>query len=82
MIASISAIFFLHHQVVVEKKLMREKNLSRHDVGREKFLCEVGALFLTLTNSSSVVICQVLYCHIDKHCFNTYVGFSAQIFVL
>ncbi|PUZ38372.1 hypothetical protein GQ55_9G191100 [Panicum hallii var. hallii] len=28
-------------QVVVEKKLMREKNLSRHDVGREKFLCEV-----------------------------------------
>jgi hypothetical protein len=45
---------FLHHQVVVEKKLMREKNLSRHDVGREKFLCEVGALFLTLTNSTSV----------------------------
>nr|CAB3494244.1 unnamed protein product [Digitaria exilis] len=28
-------------QVVVEKKLMREKNLSRHDVGCEKFLCEV-----------------------------------------
>ncbi|KAG2537115.1 hypothetical protein PVAP13_9NG250300 [Panicum virgatum] len=28
-------------QVVVEKKLMREKNLSRHNVGREKFLCEV-----------------------------------------
>lgn len=37
---------FLRHQVVVEKKLMREKNLSRHDVGREKFLCEVGAWFL------------------------------------
>jgi valyl-tRNA synthetase len=28
-------------QVVVEKKLMREKNLSRHDLGREKFLEEV-----------------------------------------
>ena len=25
-------------QVVVEKKLMREKNLSRHDIGREEFL--------------------------------------------
>lgn len=28
-------------QVVVEKKLMREKKLSRHDLGREKFLEEV-----------------------------------------
>ena len=28
-------------QVVVEKKLMREKGLSRHDIGREKFVEEV-----------------------------------------
>ena len=28
-------------QVVVEKKLMREKGLSRHDLGREKFIEEV-----------------------------------------
>ncbi|KAG0496382.1 hypothetical protein HPP92_001073 [Vanilla planifolia] len=28
-------------QVVVEKKLMRESKLSRHDVGREKFVAEV-----------------------------------------
>ena len=28
-------------QVVVEKKLMREKGLSRHDIGREKFVDEV-----------------------------------------
>ena len=28
-------------QVVVEKKLMREKNMSRHDLGREKFVDEV-----------------------------------------
>lgn len=28
-------------QVVVEKKLKNEKGLSRHDLGREKFLKEV-----------------------------------------
>ena len=28
-------------QVVVEKKIMREKKLTRHDLGREKFLEEV-----------------------------------------
>uniref|UniRef100_H3CRE9 Valine--tRNA ligase n=1 Tax=Tetraodon nigroviridis TaxID=99883 RepID=H3CRE9_TETNG len=28
-------------QVVVEKKLMREKGMSRHDLGREKFIQEV-----------------------------------------
>ena len=28
-------------QVVVEKKLKREKNLTRHDLGREKFVEEV-----------------------------------------
>ena len=28
-------------QVVVEKKIMREKGLSRHDLGREKFMEEV-----------------------------------------
>ena len=28
-------------QVVVEKKLKKEKNLSRHDLGREKFVEEV-----------------------------------------
>ncbi|KAL6641285.1 hypothetical protein ACP70R_019466 [Stipagrostis hirtigluma subsp. patula] len=28
-------------QVVVEKKLMRERNLSRHDIGRDNFLSEV-----------------------------------------
>ncbi|XP_052146123.1 valine--tRNA ligase, mitochondrial 1-like [Oryza glaberrima] len=28
-------------QVVVEKKLMRERNLTRHDIGREEFVSEV-----------------------------------------
>ncbi|WJX89984.1 Valine--tRNA ligase, mitochondrial 1 [Trifolium repens] len=28
-------------QVVVEKKIMREKQLTRHDLGREKFIAEV-----------------------------------------
>ncbi|XP_052134317.1 valine--tRNA ligase, mitochondrial 1-like [Oryza glaberrima] len=28
-------------QVVVEKRLMRDRNLSRHDLGRDKFLLEV-----------------------------------------
>ncbi|KAM3341099.1 valine-tRNA ligase, mitochondrial 1 [Capsicum galapagoense] len=28
-------------QVVVEKKIMRERNLTRHDVGRENFVAEV-----------------------------------------
>ena len=28
-------------QVVVEKKLKREKGISRHDIGREKFVEEV-----------------------------------------
>lgn len=28
-------------QVVVEKKLMREKGMSRHDLGRQKFIEEV-----------------------------------------
>ena len=28
-------------QVVVEKKLKKERNLSRHDLGREKFVEEV-----------------------------------------
>lgn len=28
-------------QVVVEKKLMRERGMSRHDLGREKFIQEV-----------------------------------------
>ncbi|XP_015087822.1 valine--tRNA ligase, mitochondrial 1 [Solanum pennellii] len=28
-------------QVVVEKKIMRERNLTRHDIGREKFVAEV-----------------------------------------
>ncbi|KAF2309909.1 hypothetical protein GH714_005566 [Hevea brasiliensis] len=29
-------------QVVVEKKLMRERHLNRHDIGREKFVSEGG----------------------------------------
>lgn len=29
-------------QVVVEKKLMREQKLTRHDVGRERFVDEVS----------------------------------------
>ena len=29
-------------QVVVEKKLMRDHHLTRHDLGREKFVTEVG----------------------------------------
>lgn len=29
-------------QVVVEKKLMRERNITRHDIGREKFIEEIN----------------------------------------
>jgi len=29
-------------QVVVEKKLMRDHHLTRHDLGREKFVSEVS----------------------------------------
>lgn len=29
-------------QVVVEKKLMRERKLTRHDIGRENFVSEVS----------------------------------------
>ncbi|KAM0058269.1 putative valine--tRNA ligase [Helianthus debilis subsp. tardiflorus] len=29
-------------QVVVEKKLMRTRNLTRHDIGRENFISEVS----------------------------------------
>ena len=35
-------VFFVLYQVVVEKKLKRERGLSRHDIGREKFIEEVG----------------------------------------
>lgn len=31
-------------QVVVEKKLMRERQLTRHDVGRDKFVAEVSLM--------------------------------------
>lgn len=31
---------YYHAQVVVEKKIMREKQLTRHDLGREKFIEE------------------------------------------
>jgi valyl-tRNA synthetase len=29
--------------VVVEKKLMRERKITRHDLGREEFVSEVSA---------------------------------------
>jgi valyl-tRNA synthetase len=32
-------------QVVVEKKLMREKKLTRHDIGREELVSEVSTIF-------------------------------------
>lgn len=31
---------YYYAQVVVEKKIMREKQLTRHDLGREKFIEE------------------------------------------
>jgi valyl-tRNA synthetase len=33
------------YQVVVEKKLMRERKLTRHDIGRENFVSEVSISF-------------------------------------
>ncbi|KAI5005418.1 hypothetical protein ZWY2020_032661 [Hordeum vulgare] len=33
-------------QVVVEKKLMRERKLTRHDIGRDKFISEYGGTIL------------------------------------
>jgi len=33
------------YQVVVEKKLMRERKLTRHDIGRENFVNEVSTCF-------------------------------------
>ena len=57
--------------MVVEKKLMRERNLSRHDLGRENFLSEVSAWFLKynlfdLTSDNRILMFKV-YCHIDSH---------------
>ena len=54
-------------QVVVEKKLMREQKLSRHDLGRDKFLEEVwkwkhekgSRLFVLLCSDLEVTICSV-----------------------
>lgn len=34
--------FALVSKVVVEKKLMRERHLTRHDIGRENFVAEVS----------------------------------------
>jgi len=36
--------YSLNLQVVVEKKIMRERKLTRHDVGRESFVQEVRFL--------------------------------------
>jgi valyl-tRNA synthetase len=38
-------LFSVAHQVVVEKKLMRERNLTRHDIGPDNFVCEVSTFF-------------------------------------
>jgi valyl-tRNA synthetase len=40
-------IFSPLYKVVVEKKLMREKNLTRHDIGRENFVSEVSTFSTT-----------------------------------
>jgi valyl-tRNA synthetase len=40
-------IFSPLYKVVVEKKLMREKNLTRHDIGRENFVSDVSTLSTT-----------------------------------
>jgi valyl-tRNA synthetase len=39
-------------QVVVEKKIMREKQLTRHDLGREKFISEACFINNLCTHSS------------------------------
>ncbi|EMS54534.1 Valyl-tRNA synthetase [Triticum urartu] len=38
-------------QVVVEKKLMRERKLTRHDIGRDKFISEYGGTILNQLRS-------------------------------
>ncbi len=43
-------------QNVVEKKLLKEKNLSRHDLGREKFLEEVWSF---LKETQSTILSQI-----------------------
>lgn len=36
-------LFYFFLQVVVEKKIMRESQLTRHDIGRERFVSEVSS---------------------------------------
>lgn len=58
---------------------MRERNLSRHDVGREIFLSEVSAWFLKHNLFNNGILTLKVYCYIDRYCLNTYVGFGAKI---
>lgn len=48
-------------QVVVEKKLMQERKLTRHDLGREGFVSEVGYCFLMNVFFSSYPLKHFLY---------------------
>ena len=42
-------------QVVVEKKLIRENNVTRHDIGRERFVSQVSSFFL-MNNSRLLLL--------------------------
>ena len=48
-------------QVVVEKRLKKEKNLSRHDLGREAFVDEVMFLLVKNTVISLIKMFRPIY---------------------
>ena len=57
-------------QVVVEKKLKREKNLSRHDLGRENFVNEIWKWKNEYVHTFSPEdICQFLWVTHTKRLF-------------
>jgi hypothetical protein len=63
-------IFYPLYKVVVEKKLMREKNLTRHDLGRENFVSEV----------STFPTCDYIYPCLSLFLSDTYFIFYHSIF--
>ncbi len=59
-------------QVVVEKKIMKEGNKRRHDLGREQFVAEVLGYFLFIYSDHLFSLLVSIFHH----------GFSSQFCLL
>ncbi len=59
-------------QVVVEKKIMKEGNKTRHDLGREQFVAEVLRYFLFIYSDHLFSLLVSIFHH----------GFSSQFCLL